>query len=318
MVGLIYQILELVLGGGLANSVRGWMDKVWEVLQNLFNGTNGGSGIVGDGYSAFSAVGASLLILYFFMEITSKASMDLLTFEKLVVLCIKFLVAFMIMLNLKTIMNGMLDLGKGIYDLAAKGMSNTTNENSFEWYTNKHPETDEKGRCVDLMNVLEEQYSGGISEFINALSIIIPGLLGYLVMFACKFVCYFTTTKNALDICVRGWMAPIAIPQLFEDGQRSAGVRYIKGFLAATLEMTIIFLTLKLSTQFATGLQEALDGLTGAGEALFGSGYQGDINIGAIDYALSAGGLLPSLLINVVATGMVAGAGKIAHDVVGG
>ena len=49
MVGLIYQILELVLGGGLANSVRGWMDKVWEVLQNLFNGTNGGSGIVGDG-----------------------------------------------------------------------------------------------------------------------------------------------------------------------------------------------------------------------------------------------------------------------------
>ena len=112
MVGLIYQILELVLGGGLANSVRGWMDKVWEVLQNLFNGTNGGSGIVGDGYSAFSAVGASLLILYFFMEITSKASMDLLTFEKLVVLCIKFLVAFMIILNLKTIMNGMLELGK--------------------------------------------------------------------------------------------------------------------------------------------------------------------------------------------------------------
>ena len=196
--------------------------------------------------------------------------------------------------------------------------SNTTNENTFEWYTNKHPETDEKGRCVDLMNVLEEQYSGGISEFINALSIIIPGLLGYLIMFACKFVCYFTTTKNALDICVRGWMAPIAIPQLFEDGQRSAGVRYIKGFLAATLEMTIIFLTLKLSAQFATGLQEALDGLTGAGEALFGSGYQGDINIGAIDYALSAGGLLPSLLINVVATGMVAGAGKVAHDVVGG
>lgn len=75
---------------------------------------------------------------------------------------------------------------------------------------------------------------------------------------------------------------------------------------------------MKLSAQFATGLQEALDGLTGAGEALFGSGYQGDINIGAIDYALSAGGLLPSLLINVVATGMVAGAGKVAHDVVGG
>ena len=318
MVGLIYQILELVLGGGLANSVHGWMNDVWTVLQNLFNGANGGNGIVGDGYSAFSAVGAGLLILYFYMEIASKASMDLLTLEKLVVLCIKFMIAFMIMLNLRTIMNGMLELGKGIYDLAAKGISNTTNENTFEWYVKRHTAVDDKGRCLDLMTVLEEQYSGGISEFINALSIIIPGLLGYLIMFACKFVCYFVTTKNALEICIRGWMAPIAIPQLFEGGQRSAGVRYIKSFLAATLEMTVIFLTLKLSTQFATGLQQALDGLTGAGEALFGSQYQGDINIGAIDYALSATGLLPSLLVNVVATGMVAGAGKIAHDVVGG
>lgn len=317
MAGMIYQIIELVFGGGLATEVSTWMNGVWETLNKMFD-----NGLVSQAYSAFSAVGAGLLILYFYMELASKASMDLLTLEKLVVMFIKFLIAFIILINIQDILKGLLAFGNGIYDIAAQNTKENPAENSFQGYLNNHPgDTNDldkyTGRCGTLMDLLDDTY-GGFSNFIKAIGVLIPGLIAYIIMLACKFVCYFVTTKNALDICIRAWMSPIAVPQLFEDGQRSAGVRYIKGFVAATLEMAVIIIILRVASSFSLTLQSTIDGVFGAGTDVFSPDYPQYINTGALEKALSAAGMIPTLLVNIVATGMIAGAGRITHDIVGG
>ena len=160
-----------------------------------------------------------------------------------------------------------------------------------------------------------------VSGFFNGLSILIPGLLAYVVGFACNMICYFICTANVLNICVRGYASPLAIPQIFDEGQRSTGIRYFKSFMAAALEMGMIVIVLRLAGQISTALQPAIFGIIKEGASgVTGDGYlfvDGDIVTANLDFALSAIGLIPSLLPHLAAAGAIAGVNKITRDIVG-
>ena len=73
-----------------------------------------------------------------------------------------------------------------------------------------------------------------------------------------------------------------------------------------------------LASSFSLTLQSVIDGVFGAGTDVFSPDYPQYINTGALEKALSAAGMIPTLLVNIVATGMIAGAGRITHDIIGG
>lgn len=321
MVGFIYKVLETIYGGGLADKVSNWMTKVWATMTTIFTNND----LIGSAYSVFSGVAASLLVLYFYMEIASQASRELLTLEKLVIFCIKFIVAFMILLNSKGIMNGLMTFGEEIYKKVdtVQIASSSEEDHSWDTFIANNPGNDEKGRNIKIMEELEKNYKGGVSEFLDALGAVMIGAIGMLIAFVCQLLCYLICTTNALNICVRGFMAPLAIPQLFEEGQRSAGVRYFKSFIATCLEMAVILITLRLASELSLQLQPVIFGVvTGSTPdgASQGTGWLfsgGEMNIQNVDFALSILGLVPSLLPLLAATGAIGGVAKITHDIVG-
>ena len=91
MAGLIYKIIELIYGGGLTESVTKWMDALWNVLIIIFQNND----LIGSAYIVFAGISASLLVFFFYMEIASQASKDLLSLEKLVLFFIKYIIAFL-------------------------------------------------------------------------------------------------------------------------------------------------------------------------------------------------------------------------------
>ena len=324
MSGLIYKIIELIYGGGLTESVTKWMDALWNVLIIIFQNND----LIGSAYITFAGISASLLVFFFYMEITSQASKDLLSLEKLVLFFIKYIIAFLILLNAKEIMNGLLVIGQGVYEKAkdasfsVDGAGNGTNY-TWDYVIEKHTADgfDDQGRSIYVMNILDGLYGSSISGFFNGLSILIPGLLAYVVGFACNMICYFICTANVLNICVRGYASPLAIPQIFDEGQRSTGIRYFKSFMAAALEMGMIVIVLRLAGQISTALQPAIFGIIKEGASgVTGDGYlfvDGDIVTANLDFALSAIGLIPSLLPHLAAAGAIAGVNKVTRDIVG-
>lgn len=317
MTGMIYKILEAVYGSGITESVSKWMDKLWGTLNVIFQTNN----LVNSAYIAFAGVASALLVLYFYIEITSQASRDLFTLEKLVIMFIKYIVAFLILIYSKEIMNGILAIGQGVYEKTKDATFSNGGESNCTWdyMISKHPGNDSKGRNIYVMNTLKRLYSGGVSEFIEALGVVIPGILGLIVAFACKLSCYLICTTNVLNICVRAYMSPLAIPQLFEEGQRSSGIRYFKSFAATCLEMALIIITLRLASQIAVALQPALLSISSDGS--FGTGFlvdeQGKLNEGNIEIALSIMGLIPALVPHLAAVTAIAGVNRITHDIVG-
>ena len=351
MAGLIYKIIELIYGGGLTESVTKWMDALWNVLIIIFQNND----LIGSAYIVFAGISASLLVFFFYMEIASQASKDLLSLEKLVLFFIKYIISFaksmaivtdnieeaielsnnkapehleLCLKNAKEIMNGLLVIGQGVYEKAkdtsfsVDGAGNGTNY-TWDYVIEKHTADgfDDQGRSIYVMNILDGLYGSSISGFFNGLSILIPGLLAYVVGFACNMICYFICTANVLNICVRGYASPLAIPQIFDEGQRSTGIRYFKSFMAAALEMGMIVIVLRLAGQISTALQPAIFGIIKEGASgVTGDGYlfvDGDIVTANLDFALSAIGLIPSLLPHLAAAGAIAGVNKITRDIVG-
>ena len=322
MVDLIYKIMETVYGGGIAEKVSGFMAAVWEALTDIFDG----SSLVESAYTTFGGVAAALMVLYFYMDIASQASRDLLTLEKLVVFCIKFLVAFMILLNSKPIMNNLLKLGHELYKsttttqiVSDEAMDGKDDHSWDKVLSEQSGALDDEGRPQEIVDAIEESYSGGFKKTINGLGIILTGSIGLLIGFVCQIICYLTCTTNALNICVRGFMAPLALPQLFEEGQRSAGVRYLKAFIAACLEMTLIYVTLRLASKLSTSLQPAaMNAMYGkSGEYLFTNGHLTDPTGAGIKKAFGVKALIPALIPQLAAAGAIAGVAKITHDITG-
>lgn len=327
---LIYNTLVLVYGGGMADGVAKFARKMWEALNELMEGN------IGNAYSIFSAVAAALLVLYFYMDLASQASRDLLTLEKLVGIFIKFIIAFVILINVQTIMVQVTKFGYGIFDMVDNAsMSLTTTKGdegvvsgnkemiSFDEYAAAKSDDDGDGYIDELYNQLDSDY-GGITHFLNGLTLLLPCLLSWIVNLGCKFVCYFAIVRNAMDIVVRGFLSPLAIPQLFEEGQRSSGVRYIKIFAATCLEMAVIVVCFKAASLLATVIQVSLFGaITESGNTIGlmfyrvkDSGIIG-CDVDNIGTSLDAMHIIMGLLPSVVAAGMAGGTSKFTRDIVG-
>lgn len=329
MAKMIYNAVELLYGGGLADEVAKFMKKMWQAVSSLSQSE------ISNGYSIFSAVAAALLVLYFYMDIASQASRDLLTLEKLTVFCVKFIVAFVILLNVSTFMNGFVSIGQSLWNTVSTNTksigSNVTSESegrqqaTFDEFINANPGDDDEnpGYNKKLLDAIETEYPSGIKGFFKAFDLLLPCLVVWLVGTVLKFLCYFAVIKNALEIVVRGYLSPLAIPQLFEEGQRSAGIRYIKAFAAVCLEMMVMIVFLRLGSNLAMYIQNTFYGVVSdSGQVISGALFVKDGNNVTcyptnIAMSLNMIQIIMGLLPNVVAVTAAQGAGKITREIAG-
>lgn len=308
MGSFIYNLLDQVFGDGSTKYVEQFIEAAFSALNTQFNDSNS---IVSNALGIFAAISASLLILFFFMQLVDQAARDMFSMEKLIIAWIKLIMAFTIILNVVPIMNGLVKAGDGFYHMM-KGFSLTSTTGTGETfsYQTKNDEVytfDEAGLTTwnsdEAKANVSEDYKGwkGIKDHIG---LIVTSLVCVIIMWIASGVGVFLVISNCIQIIVRGALSPLAIVQLFDEGMRSSGIRYLKKFAGCCFMFAVLITIMHAGNAVSAGFIQ-------------NTGITPPITEGNINDALSMSNLLLICVVKIAVIGAMVGAGRISDEVWG-
>ena len=243
----------------------------------------------------FVGIACSLLVLYFGMDIYNQVSRDMFSFEKLIVMLLKLVMAFAILLCLQDIITTIIKIGYNMYKLCGDSSFASTIFGSVN---------DAATVNIDLSDTaaLKKEFSG--LNFVFHIGIVGVLFLASLIFAAIKLLSMFVCISNAVMIVARAVFAPIAVVQVFDEGTRSAGIRYIKKFVAECCTMAgicVILTVVPLVTNSLTAVKLPVDTITAAN----------------LDQVITFSTFGTILIPQLVLAGGLATGSKLIHDVVG-
>lgn len=294
---LIYDALSVIFDNSLAVDVKEFLSMIMDGLIQLFTSSN-----VSQYITIFSAIGASLMIIFFFINLSDMASKDMITLERLVLAFIKLLLGFCIMIFLPEIIQGLFTIIRYIYEMAARlqidssslGLKSFFGESEFPKAYNK-----------ETMNFIK---GGAANSVLNNLGIMFFSIIVWVGGWAARFAAYFLAVSNAILLIGRAIFSPIAVAQCFEEGQRSNAIMYLKKFAADGLILAII-----TGFLYAGGLLTA-----NMSSAILSNANIDELTVVTSMEILGNFKLLASILvINFASIGAIMKGNQIAKDVVG-
>lgn len=287
----IYDMAKQVFGPGMAETLSEWMDKVLGAMKDVL-----ALGYVDDIINVFSIVGCSFMVIYFFADMMNQASKDMFSFEKLVIAFIRMLTAFAILLFLPDILDYLPDWAMGFKEVIF--MDGDTMDGSLDmskiW-----------GAADGL-----DKYKGYYNHFTKAFEVIgaLFGLfIPYLISIFAELMGKFIITSTAVMLVVRTLFAPLGVVQIFEEGTRSSGIRYLKGLLAEGLSFACIIGIILIANSITGALvSDSVDVVKSL-----------NVNPEKLGDALQFNTLISIIIPKLVVAGGMASGSKIAHDVMG-
>lgn len=294
----IYNALSMLYGPGLIQDVNDFMSKIVNGTRDFFK-QNGAASVA---LEMFIAIGVTLMILFFYIDVLKKTSKEMMTLERLILAFIKLVLGAVILLYLREIVDSLMKLCLGIYDVAAsKPLKDTGTSltffgsNVFPEWTYKDPVT---GKTIE--QIFHKNYKGlhGIDE---ALALLLPWLACYLA----RFASYFIATSTAIMLIAQLIFMPIAAAQCFDDGERNKGLKYIQKFAATALTFAVII-----------GFLYAASLLQGAVAGSFLDIENNAITAENLDKLFDAG-FIANTVIQLSAVGGILKAQSLANDIVG-
>ena len=317
LISIILNALNAIFGSGLNDEVTNWMSQMLSAMENLF--TNGG--IMDTGMTLFAGICASLLVIYFMMDVINMAKRDLLTLEKFVIECIKFIAAFALVICLKDLMLGIVSLGKNLYDWMNSdevvfNVSNSSNVILFDGEVigtgvntaGPWPPNMQIADGDPVYEAFQNRYSG-LGNALDCVAMMISCIIPALVNAIASFVAYFLVTSNCLNIIIRAIFAPIGVAQLFEDGTRSSGIRYIKRFVSLCITFAVMCVIMKI----ASGFSSLIFNVIITKNAIAGT----PLTFSLLEGFMSFGNSLLLSLPLLAGVGAMIGAGRVADDLMG-
>ena len=306
-----YNTLNLIFGGTFIKEVTDALMRLLSSLKTIFSTSS-----IDTMLNVFISIAGTLLVLYLFIEIASKATTEMLTFERLMIILLKTFAAMIILINLKELIILLFNLAIAVYDMVENTVSDSiadTNFGGLKFFP------DIKGHDPSVFpesfSVVEKAfdkagYGSGIGDFIDHFSEFIYCNLFNLFAIVAKCASYLIVIGNAISLIVRALFAPLGVVQMFDDGAKSAGVRYFKKFLAEGLTLAAI-----LGVLYATSLLQGNVMASFIPDAWNNQLLaQGD----AIDLILGFKGPgIPVLAIQLAAIGAMFKSSQIANDIVG-
>lgn len=305
----VYNCINALFGGGIVDSMSDWMTNLFSTLSSLMSGR-----VMNVSMSCFSAIACSFLIFYFLTDMMSQASRDMLTIERFIVSLIKLLVGFAVLLYLKDIISGLFDIGEAMYNLVKgdsfKRILTGSSSSSLELF--KDIPASESGRSgysvmpqwtAATEEAFQEEF-GSVLKIVTKIPTLFICVVIFLISLVAKFAGYFICTYNAVMVVSKAVFSPIAVVQVFGEGMRSEGVRYLKSLAADCLTMAVIIIVLYAASGITTGMTANMLSIS-------------SVTVSTIDSLLEIKNLTVILVPEVVAVGAMAGGGKIAHEIVG-
>ena len=116
MGSVVYQYLRVMFGTKTTTKVSELIDTVLTSLSTFFT-ENGAAYAV---LQILMGVGASLLIIFLFMDMLDKASKDMFTLEKLVITFIRFFITFALLLFLPNLLTKGFQFTSGLYHMVSE------------------------------------------------------------------------------------------------------------------------------------------------------------------------------------------------------
>lgn len=298
----IYNALASIFGGGLTGEVSDWMTKLFEALKIIMN-----NGMMDTAMNMFAVIACSLLILYFYQDLAAQASRDMITLEKLVSAFIKMILAFALLICLKDIIIMLVDMGEALFiwmkDDSVKNVFSATATGELKFKFGSGAATDYFPAYTDVRDAFDDQY-GGLKFTKNMgliLTLVIPSFLTWII----KLVGYFVCTSNAVMLLIKSVFSPVAVVQCFEDGTKSAGLRYLKSIAADAITMGVMMVILYLCSALTSSLLSKV--YTSIGTLTFDN----------VKEVVNWENLLYLIVPNLAAIGAMIGANKVAKEIVG-
>ena len=318
MTEMSYQAFVMVCGPSIGNRTVLFLKRIFEAASGVASMSQ-----LGAAMGIFSGIAASLISVFFFVDIMDKASKDMITLEKLIVSFIKLILTFTIVLTIKDFAIGTFNLGANIFYYAETEWFGTSNTGSgTQVITYFGEETPPKWETVEekLVGKNKPYGKGFIKNSLNALGILVGLLIPWIVTLGAIAASYFVSITTMLTFFVMALFSPIAVSQCFDEGQRSTGIRYLKKMMAAALTFAVIMGFIYAGSLLENNLMVALvkdanlSGLTTAG-----SGTTLDINetnYNAICKG-NAGFLVSIVILKAAVIGGVMKAGSVANAIFG-
>lgn len=242
----IFEALVVLFGNGLLNDIAEFLNTINTATVNALN-----TGVISDAIGIFKGLAASLVILFFLIELLNEAQKDFVTFERLTVMLLRLLAVTVLIMNLEMIVNGLEELSvlifKAVKDLAGNSSISFEifGENAATGYRYSEVEKDMK----DALG------KAGIKQ---ALMVVLQLLIPWLISRLCYVVAYVIAVGRSIELIVRAIFSPIGVANLFEDGTRSSGFRYLKKFAACALQLGAIAVILYAANALCNSLISSL------------------------------------------------------------
>lgn len=300
MAELFFNAAGLLYGGTSITEIQGFISQILDALTTVFTDAS-----IKQIIDIFLGIGVSLLTVFLYVDILDKATKDMITLERLILIFVKYFLAIMILINLPDLIVTLFNLAKGLYDMLSGSASFESlkiqyypDQNTSNPYV--YPEWSE-----DLQKAFKEAgIKNGISALWKNFLALITTILVILVMWVGKIAGYFVVAGNALSLIARVLFAPLGVVQCFDEGLRSSGIRYLKKIVADALTFAVI-----LGIMYAMSrIQVAILGGTGKIERITPDNV---LSLLSIKYCIGA------IVLQLSAVGAMMKASQIANDVVG-
>lgn len=155
------------------------------------------------------------------------------------------------------------------------------------------PRADSKDVLEPYLKALTGKKSGGMFWNLATMArLAIPYCFSLLLCLAGKFVIY----QIVIEIGLRRIFAPLAISEIYQDGLRSPGMRYLKKLAAAMLKCLICVVVVVFVADIQMSMLHGIE--TGTGDGV--SGY-----------------IVTCLLLGLTSIGTMMKCGELANDIVG-
>lgn len=317
----IYDALSAMFGGGLSDEISGTMGQMLDAIDTILD-----TATLNTVLNILAAVACSFLLLYFYMDLISQASRDMITLEKLVSSFIKLLASFAILIYLPELLHGIITIGKGMNTLMnseklAGMIKQTESSAKIDWTAlgGGLGEFPDHKTAFESPGVSEwwKEFSGitGIFGHIGSIfSALIIALVGKVVL----VMAYFQVLSHAIKAVIRALYSPIAIVQIFDDLQRSSGIKYIKKFLAECITFSAMALTITAASALASHLSvSSIEEFIPEGAETFNLGNSKKQVASHIDDLISINFAWKYLLTQVATIGALGSVGGIINDMLG-
>lgn len=172
-----------------------------------------------------------LIVLYFLLDVIEKSTHEQMSIEHFFRSSIKLVVAVFFIENSLEILEALLNFSNALTNEI------TSRVGSIDF-------TDGFGESVLESYYRDIDNASGITGVFLCIGFVLQLILPFVVIWVCSLVTTLVVWSRAIEIGVRGALAPLGMADLFTEGTKGAGFRYLKKYLAVLLQGAIIMLIL--------------------------------------------------------------------------